>query len=267
MKKLLSLAMSLVMLLSIELGMNITAQADTEIVAGQTYNVIFSTTEKGSQKITQKFTYTVPAGGYFYYKVIPQYYRSWDDEGKVYEYDNFYLPETKLTYQYKDYVKSTYIRYGENWKSGSLSFPKGTKVTISLTDNVRNNEESSYGLIVYFKKTSNFEIESNNSKKKATKLTAGKTFTGICMDDDTDWWVFTANKTGTYKISATEVSEGFYNSLQAYKGSKKVGECTIRSGEGYKTVFKGKLKKGQKIYVHITNGANDEMYKIKVKKV
>ena len=50
------------------------------------------------------------------------------------------------------------------------------------------------------------------------------------------------------------------------KEAKKVKSLYIGGGDGYKTLYKAKLKKGQKIYVKLTDGANGEMYKIKVKK-
>ena len=112
----------------------------------------------------------------------------------------------------------------------------------------------------------NFESENNNSKKTADKLSINKTYTGLMMDGDTDYWVFTAPKTGKYKFSVAEVNEGYHNTFYAYKGSKKVESVYIGGGDGYKTLYKAKLKKGQKIYVKLTDGANGEMYKIKVKK-
>ena len=42
------------------------------------------------------------------------------------------------------------------------------------------------------------------------------------MDGDTDYWVFTAPKTGKYKFSVAEINEGYHNTFYAYKGSKKV---------------------------------------------
>ncbi len=185
----------------------------------------------------------MPEGGFFYYKIVPKYKIVYDIDGIPHYDTGMYLPETKLTYNYKEYGKSS-VFYGSNWCSPSYCFKKGAVVTISLEDYTDSSTESYYDLTVYFKKTKNFESENNNSKKTADKLSLKKTYTGLMMDGDTDYWVFTAPKAGKYKISATEVNEGFHNTVYAYKGSKKVGSAWINSGDGYKTVYKGKLKKG-----------------------
>lgn len=260
MKKLLSVTMSIVIMLSCMI-FAIPAQAATQIKENQTVEVVF----QRNTSLKQTFTYTMPEGGYFYYKIVPKYKIVYDIDGIPHYDTEMYLPETKLTYNYKEYGKSS-VFYGSNWRSPSYCFKKGAVVTISLEDYTDSSTESYYDLTVYFKKTKNFESENNNSKKIADKLMLNKTYTGLSMDGDTDYWVFTAPKAGKYKISATEVNEGFHNTVYAYKGSKKVGSAWINSGDGYKTVYKGKLKKGQKIYIKITDGADNEMYKIKVKK-
>lgn len=147
-----------------------------------------------------------------------------------------------------------------------IASKKGAVVTISLEDHNDSSTESYYDLTVYFKKVKNFESENNNSKKTADKLSLKKTYTGLMMDGDTDYWVFTAPKTGKYKFSVAEINEGYHNTFYAYKGSKKVKSLYIGGGDGYKTLYKAKLKKGKKIYVKLTDGSNGEMYKIKVKK-
>lgn len=261
MKKILSVFMSVLMAVSC-LVFAVPAEASTELQIGKTVEVMFSQ----NTPETQTFTYTMPSGGYFYYKVVPKYSIFYDIDGIPHQDTGLYLPETKITYNYKEYGKTS-VFYGSNWRSPSYCFKKGAKITISLTDYTDLSTESYYDLTVYFKKTKNFESENNNSKKTADKLTLNKIYTGLSMDGDTDYWVFTAPKAGKYKIIATEVNEGFHNTVYAYKGSKKVGSAWINSGDGYKTVYKGKLKKGQKIYVKITDGADNEMYKLKVKKV
>ena len=258
--------MSIVMLFSVLAGVNITAQAADEINIGQEYNVVFTGLPYAPEQ-TKSFTFTMPSGGYIYYKVVPKYYNMIDEEGGVYSYDNFYLPETKLTYNYKEYEKETSIMYGESWKSAPIALKKGAKITISLTDRIGENEESCYGLKVFFKKVKNFEKESNNNKKNATKMKLSTTYTGISLEDDNDWWVFTAPKTGKYKISAAEINDGFYHVVRVYKGSKLLSHKTIYSNDGFTTCFKGELKKGQKIYVLLDGGVQNEVYKIRVKSV
>lgn len=262
MKKILSVFMSVIMALSC-MVFAIPAEASTELQNGKTIEVMFSQSTFG----TQTFTYTMPSGGYFYYKVTPKYGIDYNEDGiGTYATDFYTELQTKLSYNYKDYNNDT-IFYGSNWKSPSYAFKKGAKVTINLTQWVLSSSEAYYDVTVYFKKVKNFESENNNSKKTADKLSLNKTYTGLMMDGDTDYWVFTAPKAGKYKFSVVEVNEGFDNTFYAYKGSKKVNSVYIGGGDGYKTLYKGKLKKGQKIYVKLTDGSNDEKYKIKVKKV
>lgn len=262
-KKLISVLMSLVLLVSITAGLDIFAQAAESIAYGSDCDVIFDGTADAAEQ-TQQFIFTVPDGGYFYYTLTPKYYVYSDGEEEPYYYDSFFLSETKLTYSGKDYEKKRNIGYGDVYTSCSYSFKKGAKVTISVTDCVGENEQSCYTLRVYFKKVKNFEKEANNTKKKATKLTAGKTFTGICVSGDTDWWVFTAPKDGKYRISAAEVNPGFSKTVRVFKGSELVNEAGIKSSKGYATCFSGKLKKGEKVYLLLRNGKNNEMYRIKV---
>jgi hypothetical protein len=261
MKKLLSVTMSIVIMLSCMI-FTVPAQAATQIKENQTVEVVF----QRNTSLKQTFTYTMPAGGYFYYKVVPKYSIFYDIDGVPHYDTGLYLPETKLTYNYKEYGKSS-VFYGSNWRSPSYCFKKGAVVTISLEDHNDSSTESYYDLTVYFKKVKNFESENNNSKKTADKISLKKTYTGLMMDGDTDYWVFTAPKTGKYKFSVAEINEGYHNTFYAYKGSKKVKSLYIGGGDGYKTLYKAKLKKGKKIYVKLTDGSNGEMYKIKVKKV
>lgn len=261
MKKILSVFMSAIMALSC-MVFAIPAEASTELQNGKTVEVMFSQ----NTPETQTFTYTMPSGGYFYYKVVPTHSIFYDIDGVAHYDTGLYLPETKITYNYKDYATAS-VFYGQNWQSESYAFKKGAKITINLTDYTDVGLEAYYDVTVYFKKVKNFESENNNSKKTADKLSLKKTYTGLMMDGDTDYWVFTAPKTGKYKFSVAEINEGYHNTFYAYKGSKKVKSLYIGGGDGYKTLYKAKLKKGQKIYVKLTDGSNGEMYKIKVKKV
>lgn len=68
MKKLLSVTMSVVIMLSCML-FAVPAQAATQIKENQTVEVVF----QRNTSLKQTFTYTMPEGGYFYYKVVPKY--------------------------------------------------------------------------------------------------------------------------------------------------------------------------------------------------
>lgn len=159
MKKLLSVTMSVVIMLSCML-FAVPAQAATQIKENQTVEVVF----QRNTSLKQTFTYTMPEGGYFYYKVVPKYSIFYDIDGIPHQDTGLYLPETKITYNYKEYGKTS-VFYGSDWRSPSYCFKKDAKITISLTDYTDSSTESYYDLTVYFKKTKNFESENNNSKK------------------------------------------------------------------------------------------------------
>lgn len=274
MKKLISLLLTVITIVT-TLSFAVPAQAADTISSGQSVDVVFRWDNSyTSDKVTKEFKYTMPANGYFYYKITPKYCRElyYGENGKDYtEYyeTDFSLSNTSLTQNYKRYIDCNYIDYGENYQSPKLAFKKGSTISITLTEDFTYNKdfESCYMLSVYFVKVNNFETENNNSKKTASKLALKKTYTGNLVNDDVDYWVFKAPKTGTYKVSAisTEELEGYYY-FRAYKGSKDYGGYYMRTGEGYNTVFKGKLKKGQKLYIKVHDGKNGFMYKLKVKK-
>lgn len=274
MKKLISLLLTVITIVT-TLSFAVPAQAADTISSGQSVDVVFRWDNSyTSDKVTKEFKYTMPASGYFYYKITPKYCREWHygenelDYTEYYETD-FYLPGTSLTQNYKRYIDNRTVFYGENYQSPKLAFKKGSTISITLTEDFTYNKnfESCYMLSVYFVKVKNFETENNNSKKTASKLALKKTYTGNLVKDDVDYWVFKAPKTGKYKVSAVSTEEiGGYYYFRAYKGSKDYGGYYMRTGEGYNTVFKGKLKKGQKLYIKVHDGDNGYMYKLKVKK-
>lgn len=147
MKKILSVFMSAIMALSC-MVFAIPAEASTELQNGKTVEVMFSQ----NTPETQTFTYTMPSGGYFYYKVVPTHSIFYDIDGVAHYDTGLYLPETKITYNYKDYATAS-VFYGQNWQSESYAFKKGAKITISLTDYTDVGLEAYYDVTVYFKNT------------------------------------------------------------------------------------------------------------------
>lgn len=212
---------------------------------------------------TKTFTFVMPKSGYFYYTITPTQYIV---NGEVSDSTTWYLPNTRMTVNYKLY-ENTSVKYGETFKSGSYAFKKGTKIKISLKDTNSDNNKAYYKLKVTTKLPKYFETESNNTKKTATKILLNKTYTGISQQDDKDWWVFSVPKTGKYKISCVETKDGKTQVVKAYEGSKLLSSVSMSSNEGYKTLYKGKLKKGKKIYILLDNGSKDEFYKLKIKKI
>lgn len=212
----------------------------------------------------QVYTYKMQASGYFYYKVIPSeggyYYRD-----QYYESNSDSWVNTSMVKNYKVYVNNRRSYQSDGgYESPNYSFKAGDTVTIKVTDSAYY--KTHYKIKVFFIKKKNFEKENNNSRSKANSLKKGVTYTGLAMDSDTDWYVFKAPKTKKYKIKAVCTNEGYCHQIvELYKGYKKKNTVYTYAGDGWKTVFSGKLKKGQKVYVKIYYGGDDEMYKIRVK--
>lgn len=167
---------------------------------------------------------------------------------------------------YKTMESETFLSGGKLFESSYYAFKPGTKVEITLENTYSTMD---YTLCVDVKNVANFESESNDKKAKADTIKAGKTYKGLIMSDDADWYVFKAPKTGTYKISGVNTTNGSID-FDTYSGNKKIASDDLHEGDGYKKLFSGKLKKGQKIYLKIyystlysTRGV---FYKIKVKK-
>ena len=214
----------------------------------------------------QVYTYKMQGSGYFYYQVVP------DQSGYYYEgkYDpngGYYYVHTSMIKNYKSYVNDEYAYYPKGgYKSAIYTFKAGDNVSIKVFDNT--DHKTHYKIKVTFVKVKNFEKENNNTRGRANKLKKGVTYTGLAMDGDTDWFVFKAPKTKKYKIKAVDLTEnhGFcHENVEVFRGYKLKESKDIYTGRGWNTVFSGKLKKGQKVYVKVSEGSTDQMYKIKVK--
>lgn len=257
-KQIKSILLIISILLTLFLNLNesqvVYAKSDI-IVANKNYTVVL-----GDE--TKNFTFVMPSSGYFYYTVTPIKYIV---DGVISDSTTWYLPNTRMTVNYKLY-EDTSVRYGEVFKSGAYSFKKGTKVKISLKDTNDSNRLAYYKLKVVTKVPKNFEKENNGSKKNATKITLNKTYTGISQQDEKDYWMFVVPKSGKYKISCVETNQGKTQVVKAYIGEKLISSVSMNSDDGWATLYSGKLKKGQKIYILLDNGSKDEFYKLKVKK-
>lgn len=172
----------------------------------------------------------------------------------------------KMQVNYKTYENEAFLSGNRLFTSSSYSFKPGTKVQITL-DNTYSTMD--YTLCVDVKNVANFESESNDKKAKADTIKLKKTYTGLIMSEDADWYVFKAPKKGKYKISGVVTNEGAID-FASYKGNKKIASDDLQEGKGYKTLFSGKLKKGQKIYLKISYSTlwsrRGVFYKIKAKK-
>lgn len=172
----------------------------------------------------------------------------------------------KMQANNKTWESEKYLSGGKLFTSSSYAFKPGTKVQITLENTYSTMD---YTLCVNVKKVANFESEDNNKKSKADTIKAKKTYTGLIMSEDTDWYVFKAPKKGKYKISGVNTTNGSID-FTTYRGNKKIASDDLYEGNGYKTLFSGKLKKGQKIYLKISYSnlysTKGVFYKIKVKK-
>lgn len=266
-KKLLSLFLTIVAMSSMIAGNYTTAQAADNI----SLNVEYSESICHEQKV---YSFTVPKSGYFYYTITPISYTT---DGEEMHSDAWYIAH-EMYVNYKKYEDSkAYYRDG-TWRSFRYNFKKGTKVQIKINETSSAENVWYYKVKVFTGKVSNFEKENNGTKSKANTIRINKSFTGNMLKDDVDYWVFKAPKTGRYKISGVISDNDYYGTeskhddsaylnASSYLGYKKRGSATLDEVSGYKNIFKGKLKKGQKVYIKIQyDNWYDMFYKIKAKK-
>lgn len=235
--------------------------------AGKTYEFSFSGDE------TKHLRFIMPEKGYFYYEIMPISYTNEEGEVKNSIGDfGFYIEDIRMTVNYKEYEHESDTWAGKGMKSDLYAFKKGTKIDITLADHILFSEKETiqFRIKITVKKPKNFEKENNNTKSKANKIKKGKNYTGLLMKSDTDYFVFTAPKTKTYKINAVVTSNNGDLHAQVMKGKKVLKTTSARYGEGYVNLYKGKLKKGQKIYIKIYDinsffYSKSALYQIKVK--
>ena len=179
----------------------------------------------------------------------------------------------------KEFEHGTVELKGEAYTSDVYSFKEGTVISVQMSTR-RNTpaEYFQYSIKVVTTDLKNFETEINDSKKKATNLKAGKAYNAVLngTNADTDWFVFKAKKAGKYKISMSAKDYRWDTGVQTYiyctvqKGRKTiVTNKEVIGGNKAVTLFKGNLKKGQKVYIKAEQGSaayHSEIYNLKVKK-
>lgn len=233
----------------------------------------------------ETFKYRMPASGYVYFvgKAINYYdlYREkWEtinDTLKIgmvikHKYKTVFDEETNWAY-------ADVLNYSKTCISSKIAVKKGDIITIDISadDLVPNKQKSYFTIKPVFKKINNFEVENNNKKKTASKLKLKKTYTGLVSSIDDDYFVYTAKKSGYYKIKAVATDLHYLDThieTNVYVGKKNIATNIFRKGDGWKTIAgkKVKLKKGQKIYVKISYGpyswlSNAYTYKVRINKV
>lgn len=262
------MSLCLAVALCISLGGTLKADAETTVLeAGRTYSLSFA---KGT---TPHMTYIMPDQGYFYYEVTPTYCTA----GGQRKESTFYF-DVEMSVNNEVLQKNTTIYNGNCGKSMKASFKKGTVIDLAIvgeTDSfaMSDNVVIYYDIKITAEAPKNFEKEDNNSKSSANKVKKGKTYSGLIMQNDEDFYVFKAPKKGKYKIQISVASakndvDDLY--AEAWKGSKRFDRVSTRYGEGYQTVYSGKLKKGAKIYIKAYGPgpiafSGDLMYDLRVK--
>ena len=250
------------------------AKAETMLSPDEVYD---DTIKDGEHK---NYIFVMPESGYVWIEVTPVSCYEIRSDGKIEQSrSKFDKLINKIVANGKQYQeKERYVQDGM-WRSGRYNFKKGTKISIDVEGDpsyVPSNYIISYKVEVKTGSEENFEVEDNSAKKNPSKLVIGES-TGNFVDADVDWWVFKAPKKGTYSISGAvsdvddeatkdKLSNAILNTT-SFKELKRSKQATITFVDGYKNVFKGKLKKGQKVYVQVLQAQDsDVFYKLKVEK-
>lgn len=263
MKRMLLSVLFCMMLMS---GNILVAQAEevTQLVAGQKYELSFSGDE------SEKLIFTMPSKGYFYYEVMPT--SCTNTETNEIMTDGFYIDHVRMLVDGKEYEDEYWTWAGKGTTSNRYSFKKGTKIEISIAQSSLYTDEYviNYTIRVIVKNPNNFEKENNNTKSKANAIKKGKNYNGLIMEADTDYYIFKAPKTKKYKIQIAATSDDGEVRAEVLKGLKSLGRKETSYGDGFVTLYSGKIKKGQKIYVKIYGESpvffdGNLLYRLKIK--
>ena len=178
-------------------------------------------------------------------------------------YDGYVLAEGCDSGSLENLTTKTAINWSgyKNFLSEDLT-RKGNKLVLKYSGS--NGTVKSYKTRLRVFKKKYFESEKNNSRKKADKIKKGKTYTGFLEENDKDWFVFKAPKTGTYNITMQfyEKNAGYDLKAASYVGSKKNASVTVN---GKTNVFSGKVKKGGRVYVKVSPSLySGVLYQLKV---
>lgn len=179
---------------------------------------------------------------------------------------------TKMVYDYRT-MWDTYV-YTERgmYRSHKFSLNPGVPVQLSIKGGSKGYHYKVRVRIVN-EVPSRFETEYNGTSARADSLKLKKESNGIVtsVDNDVDWYVFKAPKTGYYKFGVVNTVPEDWCSVhvEGYKSKNKVdsNNCWYSyQGKGWQYSKKIKLKKGKKYYIKISDGGASVSYKVKVKK-
>ncbi len=238
-------------------------KAATKLNVNQPYSFKLATND------TCDFTFETPTRGYF--KVDLQVTKCIDNEG------NSLVPSpTELQLSVDNKLLDADLD-GSRIVTNSYAYAPGKTGSIHLAAGPGFAATYYYNITVVNEIPANFETEDNNSAGKADKITTKKVSRGIINkdNDDEDWYVFKAPKSGNYRFSIRNTDDAakadfFYVTgyKSKYKVDKKNSFKTAKAGGGFLNFKKVKLQKGKKYYIRITDPLYESIpYEIKVKKV
>lgn len=258
MKRVLSFALSLVMLLSITGGLGLTAYAgdtyyeteDNDEYTSADYVPVNSTIYGACREYDSdwyKFTLSSPA------KVNVQFsFNRADADGDwsvyLYKYDGN-GDYTKLDY------KDVYL-YDGSYTFSSLGLPAGTYFVKVYGYNSACGRQ--YSVTPKCSYVSNWETEFNDEYTSADPLSMGVTKYGVCREYDRDWYKFVLNAPSTVSVTFTHTKasvDGYWSVyLYKYEGSG------ARSQVAYKSIYISDAN-----YTFPTQGFSAGTYFVKVR--
>lgn len=149
----------------------------------------------------------------------------------------------------------------KNLKTPNFAFSKNTQIYVKISPSntyymfVPNGID--YKIKANFKKSSNWEKEFNNSKKKANSIAIGKkTFGNLLSSSDEDYLKFKASKTGTIKLSFGASNIDDEDLKNGWNITVTINNKNVYSGtqitQAYKALKSFKVKKGNLVYIKVT---------------
>lgn len=275
MKKILNLIVLILLTITSMLIFKSTNKVDaaTTIKAGKWYQA------EVCQTTGIQYNYKVPSSGYFYYEIVPEkgYYQD-EETGEWWETkfdEHFCCIDTGLggwrqsaTEDIRDFRGGVGVdTVWEKYESNKYSVKPGKKVILFFNNGTRNKYvKMQFRFRVVYKKIKNFEKENNDSLKKTNIIKKGKVYTGVLIPWEEDWFTFKSSKTKKYKIKVKLTENLDNNEVEAgiCRGKAYIGRKLVYPQNGWKTVFLGKIKKGQTVSVRLIKYYNKSaMYKLK----
>nr|MCR5099737.1 hypothetical protein [Butyrivibrio sp.] len=148
-------------------------KASDTAVKSVTANHVYSEVLPGGTNI--EYLYTVPSNGYFYITLTPNYYT---EDGETSSSTSWWIPYTlKSKSNYKQYESgSAHYRNG-TYQSENYCFAKGTTISFTTSSSSSSDYNWYYTIEFHQVKPSNYEVEGNGERKKASKIKkANKTY-------------------------------------------------------------------------------------------